>query len=199
MTFISPCLWDVKDAVDTSKGSSSLSSYPSQHFTMACLMLHISVLLTKWQWKLLHSSGKGNGAEWKPQQTGLPFLSSLSLLTKTSECRRQQNRRVWALKTRFRNACHKKLRPKIKLSGAKQENNPRSLSAGAVASAFAVRNQLIHTKVWLQGNTRGSTNPPHSYLCHCTFLKCITLPEKSRGRRKHPVLLHTHQGHCKSL
>lgn len=67
VTFVSPCPWDVKDAVDTSKGSSSLSSYPRHHFNTACLMLHISVSPTKWQWKLLHSSAKGNGAEWKPQ------------------------------------------------------------------------------------------------------------------------------------
>lgn len=96
------CLWDVKDAVDTSKDSSSLSSYPRHHFNMACLMLHISVSVTKWQWKLLHSSE--NGAEWKPQHTALCSLSSVSSVSTLPPLNAEDRKEVWALKTRFKSA-----------------------------------------------------------------------------------------------
>jgi len=57
-------------------------------------------------------------------------------------------------------------------------------------SAFVLRNQLLHTEMWLQDSSRGSTNPSHSYSSYCTFLKCITPPQKSEGKSKQPVLLH---------
>lgn len=116
-----PCLWDVKVAVDISKGPSSLSSYPRHHFNMACLMLHISASPTKWQWMLLRSSGKENGADWKPQHTACGCLSSVSSVPALPPFCRGQNRDMGSYH-KAQKCPHWILRPRMKWAGMQWEN-----------------------------------------------------------------------------